>query len=134
MIEERIKSKISDILGIKKEELTTETDLIRELDAESIDMLEIAISLEKEFGIKIDENSLFLKAFRYYLEEAHEKNTEEVSYLKQKFPFLDEKRIRELIDEAKSNIVPSIKIKDLICYVQWAINRNYQEKKEHKEI
>ncbi len=131
MIEEKVKSIISEILDIEENNLSKDTDLIKEIGAESIDLLEIAISLEKEFGIKIDENRLFLKSFRYYLDEAKSKKIDIINYLNKIYPFLDKKRIKELIEESKNSIIPSIRIKDIVSYVQWTIGKDNKKKKEH---
>ncbi len=131
MIEEKVKSIISEILDIEENNLSEDTDLIKEIGAESIDLLEIAISLEKGFGIKVDENRLFLKSFRYYLDEAKNKKVDEINYLNEIYPFLDKKRIKELIEESKNSIIPSIRIKDIVSYVQWTIGKDNKKKKKH---
>ena len=131
MIEEKVKSIISEILDIEENNLSEDTDLIKEIGAESIDLLEIAISLEKGFGIKVDENRLFLKSFRYYLDEAKNKKINEINYLNEIYPFLDKKKIKELIEESKNSIIPSIRIKDIVSYVQWTIGKDNKKKKEH---
>jgi len=121
MIEERIKYILAKILDVDKDELSPETDLLKDLAVESIDLLEIAISLEKEFKIKVDENALFLKSFRYHLEEAEKRFSEKerLEYLKGIFPFLSKERLKELSSELRDNIFPSVKIKDLVSYVKW---------------
>ena len=134
MIENRIRSILADVLDIETQQLGAETDIIRELGAESIDLLEIALSLEREFGIKVDENKLFLKSFRFYRDEAREKDLNQMDYLKTNYPFLPEKRLKDLLDDMKYSIVPSIKIKDLISYVEWMLKGNNKEKKEHKKV
>ncbi len=123
MIEERIRSILAKILDVNKDDLSPETDILKDLGAESIDLLEIAISLEKEFKIKVDENNLFLKSFRYHLEEAEKKESSEkerLGYLRSIFPFLSEERLKELSSELRNSLFPSVKIKDLISYVKWA--------------
>jgi len=131
MIESRIKFVLADVLDIESNGIGTETDIIRELGAESIDLLEIALSLEREFGIKVDENKLFLKSFRFYVDEAKQKNKNKTNYLKRNYPFLSEERIEELLNDAQHFIMPSIKIKDLISYVEWMLRGYNKEKKEY---
>jgi len=48
-----------DALGVDDEEVTTETTLMGDLGAESIDFLDIVFRLEKAFGIKIPREELF---------------------------------------------------------------------------
>ncbi len=134
MLSQKVKSIISEILDIEEEKLSEDTDLIREIGIESIDMLEIAISLEKEFGIRVDENRLFFKSFRYYLDKAKEEKTDEIKYLSRIYPFLKQERLKELIEESANGIIPSLKIRDIISYVQWTIRRDSEKKKEHQKI
>lgn len=134
MIQNRIKSILADVLDIEAEEIGIETDLIREIGAESIDLLEIALSLEREFGIRVDENRLFLKSFRLCVDEAKQKNVNKIDYLKKKYPFLTEERINELIGDIEYSIMPSIKVKDLISYVEWLLGGHNKEKKKHKKV
>ncbi len=130
---EKIKDIVAEILNIDKGKIDPETDLIRDLEAESIDLLEIALSLEKEFGIKVDENKIFLKSLRFYIDEAKEKGKDVISYLREKYPFLERERIKQIAEEAKKQkILPSVKIKDLISYVQY--KRAHKEEKEYKEV
>ncbi|RLB10575.1 MAG: hypothetical protein DRG39_06075 [Deltaproteobacteria bacterium] len=134
MLEERIKSVLTDILDIEPKDIGMETDIIKNLGAESIDLLEIGLSLEREFGIKVDENKLFLKSFRFYMDEARQKNLDKIDYLKKRYPFLGEERIKDLLDDARHFIMPSIKVKDLISYVAWMLGRDNKKEKEYKEI
>jgi len=48
-----------DALGVDDDEVTTETTLMGDLGAESIDFLDIVFRLEKAFGIKIPREELF---------------------------------------------------------------------------
>lgn len=134
MIESRVKSILADVLDIKGEEIEGETDIIRSLGAESVDLLEIGLSLEREFGIRVDENKLFLKSFRFYLDEAKQKNIDKIDYLKKNYPFLSKERIRQLVSETQDYIIPSIKIKDLVSYVEWVLREHNKETKEYQKV
>jgi len=50
---ETIRTVIADALYVEKDDVNRDTNLIRDLGAESIDFLDIMFRLEKEFGIKI---------------------------------------------------------------------------------
>ena len=51
---EKIRSIIADQLGVDNvEELTLETSLKEDLDADSLDAVEVIMALEDEFGIEI---------------------------------------------------------------------------------
>ncbi|MCM3217763.1 acyl carrier protein [Niallia taxi] len=49
---------IADILEVEAEEIQDDTDLVEELDADSMMALEILAGVEKEFQIKIPEEEL----------------------------------------------------------------------------
>jgi len=132
--ESKIKDILINVLDVEMDEIDLDTDLIRDLGVESIDLLEIALSIEREFGIKVDENKMFLKSLRFYIDEANEKNINKLEYLRKKFPFLGKDRIEELIEESKNHIIPSVKIKDLLSYVEWELGRFNKEKKEYKKV
>ena len=60
---EKIKTIIADQLGIDNaDELTLETSLKEDLDADSLDAVEVIMALEDEFGIEIpDEDAENMK-------------------------------------------------------------------------
>ena len=49
----KIKEVVADQLGVDISELTTETSLKDDLNADSLDLFQIIMSLEEEFGIEI---------------------------------------------------------------------------------
>ncbi len=51
--EEKIKSIISEQLGVKPEEVTPNASFIDDLGADSLDTVELVMALEEEFGIEI---------------------------------------------------------------------------------
>lgn len=50
---ERIKEVVAEQLGVEVAELTEETSLKDDLNADSLDLFQIIMSLEEEFGIEI---------------------------------------------------------------------------------
>jgi len=56
---ERVKQIVADILDIQEEEILSHTYLIRDLGAESIDLLELAVSLNAGFQIEIRDDDIF---------------------------------------------------------------------------
>ncbi len=56
---EQVKTVMVDALGVDDDEVTTESTLMGDLGAESIDFLDIVFRLEKAFGIKIAREELF---------------------------------------------------------------------------
>ena len=51
--EEKIKSIITEQLGVKKEDITRESSFIDDLGADSLDTVELVMALEDEFGTEI---------------------------------------------------------------------------------
>jgi len=52
-VSEKIKSIISEQLGVKPEEVTPEASFIDDLGADSLDTVELIMALEEEFSVEI---------------------------------------------------------------------------------
>lgn len=52
-VAEKIKSIISEQLGVKPEEVTPQASFVEDLGADSLDTVELVMALEEEFGIEI---------------------------------------------------------------------------------
>ena len=52
MIFDRVKSIIAEQLGVNEETITPKTDLVEDLGVDSLDIVEIALALEEEYGIE----------------------------------------------------------------------------------
>ena len=52
-IEERVKKIIVEQLGVKEEEVKNEASFVDDLGADSLDTVELVMSLEEEFDIEI---------------------------------------------------------------------------------
>lgn len=57
-VEPRIRRLVADHLGLGPEELTAETSLTDDLAADSLDLVELALAIEAEFGIAVPERLL----------------------------------------------------------------------------
>ena len=97
-----IKNILAELLDLEDREITPESYLIRELGAESIDLLEMAVALNARFGIEINEGGIFLKDLR---------SRPGVK----KIPFLTELRRHEIASDLEGG--PVLKVKDLVSYV-----------------
>ena len=53
MVFEKIREIIADQLDIAPEEITMETDLMKDLEADSLDAVEIIMAIENEYGIEV---------------------------------------------------------------------------------
>ncbi len=58
MIVDKIKSILAEQLDVDAEELTLETDIARDLNADSLDVVEILMSLEDEFSVEIPDEEI----------------------------------------------------------------------------
>jgi len=56
MIEKKLKELISEQLGIQIEKISNDLDIIADLNADSLDQVELVLSIEKEFKIHIDDS------------------------------------------------------------------------------
>jgi len=77
-VTEKVKSIISEQLGVKQEEVTPEASFIDDLGADSLDTVELVMALEEEFGVEIpDEHAEKITtvgdAVRYIEEKAGDK-------------------------------------------------------------
>ena len=112
-----IKEILIEILDLEDQEITPETYLVRELDVESIDLLELAVALNSRFNIEVSDDDIFLKKFRLYVTEAEQQETDTFQYVTAKLPFLTKNRAEEIITDLDEG--PALKVKDLISYVMW---------------
>lgn len=59
MVFEKVKEVMVDTLSCDEEKVTMEANLADDLKIDSLDSVELAMSLEEEFGIKIPDSELF---------------------------------------------------------------------------
>lgn len=71
---ERIKEIIADKLGVDIDEVTDDADLIDDLDADSLDLVDLAMAIEDEFGVTIpDEELEKIRTVKDVFKELYEK-------------------------------------------------------------
>lgn len=58
-IEDRVAQALVQALGVSRDRITPTTSLVGDLEAESIDFLDLVFRLEKDFGIEIPRGELF---------------------------------------------------------------------------
>lgn len=118
----RIIGILADILDLDPSMVSSESYLVRDLEAESIDLLEIAVTLNSEFRTDIDDEEIFLKNLRIYMDESEASSDSWGDYLVGKYPFLTRERIREMVSDLHSG--PVLKVKDLVSYIQFKVGQN----------
>lgn len=55
-IEERVRRIVAEQLGVKEEEIKSESSFIDDLGADSLDTVELVMALEEEFGTEIPDD------------------------------------------------------------------------------
>jgi acyl carrier protein len=114
-----IKKILVELLDLEDREISPETYLIQELGAESIDLLELAVTINSRFKITVKDDEVFLTRFRLYLTEAEQQGKDSAPYVAKKYPFLTHDRIAEIIAHIDEG--PQLKIKDLISYIAYRL-------------
>lgn len=58
MIFEKVKEILLENLGCSEDDITMESDLVKDLKADSLDIVELSMTLEDEFGIVVLDKDL----------------------------------------------------------------------------
>ena len=56
-IEERVKKIVIEQLGVKEDEVTNNASFVDDLGADSLDLVELVMAFEEEFGIEIPDDA-----------------------------------------------------------------------------
>lgn len=71
--EERLKKIIADQLGVTEDEVVPEASFIDDLNADSLEMVDLIISLEEEFGVQVtDEDAEKIKTVQDAIDYLHD--------------------------------------------------------------
>jgi acyl carrier protein len=97
----KVQEALVDALGVEEDEVTPAATLQGDLDAESIDFLDIVFRLEKAFGIKIERGELFPEDILTNTEYVNDGrvNPAGIAKLKERMPFANLSRF-----EAEPNV------------------------------
>ncbi len=114
---EELKSIITDLLDIEDVEITPGTYMVKDLNAESIDLLELAVAINSRFNITVVDDDIFLNRFRQFMFDSTQKGEDPIHRLTLQYPFLTGERIREIATKLKEG--PQLKVADLISYVKY---------------
>ncbi len=118
---DQIKQLLADLLDVTPRDITPETYLVRDLGAESIDFLELAVALDAGFNIQVNDDELFLKRVRGYAAEAEEGDQDPFAAVAVRYPFLSNERLREILADLDAG--PVLKVMDIVRYVTWQTER-----------
>ncbi|WP_034621515.1 acyl carrier protein [Desulfovermiculus halophilus] len=108
---------ITEILDIEESSITEDTYLIRDLGAESIDLLELTVELNKRTGTEIVDDHLFMRRLREHLIEVEATHQNPEIFLMEKYPFLSRQRVKDIISDLEGG--PVLKVGDLASYLNW---------------
>jgi acyl carrier protein len=110
-----INDMLIEILDIEGREITPETYLIRELGAESIDLLELSVAINSRFHIEVNDDELFLRTLRLHLRMAEQEGKDAACYLAERYPALTATRIAEILADMGGG--PVLRVKDIVSYI-----------------
>ena len=114
----KVRKCVATALGRDEDEVQLDSVLSTDLEAESIDYLDITFQLEREFGISIQKDELFPQ--KIFQDEALVKDgvvTEQgLAYLKEKLPYAD---LKKFSADPKITAVPELfTVQLLVSFVQ----------------
>ena len=55
---ERLQSIVAEQLGVEPDQVVREAEFVADLNADSLDMVELVMSLEEEFGVEISDEEV----------------------------------------------------------------------------
>ena len=58
MVLDKVRAIIADQMGIDESRITPDTDIIKDLGADSLDIVELLMNLETEWGLVIDDEDV----------------------------------------------------------------------------
>jgi acyl carrier protein len=114
----KVQEALVDALGVEEEEVTPEATLQGDLDAESIDFLDIVFRLEKAFDIKIERGELFpedILTSTEYVDEGRV-NAAGIVKLKERMPFADLTKFEK--DPVVQKLGQQLTVQDMCNFVE----------------
>lgn len=114
----KVQEALVDALGVDEEDVTEEATIQGDLDAESIDYLDIVFRLEKAFDIKIDKDELVpqdILTNPTYVEDG-KLNAAGLEELKKRMPFADLSKFEE--DPQVVKLGEQLTVGDMVRYVE----------------
>jgi len=114
----KVQEALVDALGVEDEEVTSAATLQGDLDAESIDFLDIVFRLEKAFDIKIERGELFpedILTSTDYVEDGRV-NPAGIAKLKERMPFADLSKFER--DPVVQKLGQQLTVQDMCNFVE----------------
>lgn len=105
---------IADIMDQDPETITPNTYLVRDLGAQSIDLLEIGVAIQQQLGIPVQDDTLFLRDLRLVLLRAADAKKAPEEALATRYPHLSTARIMAILADLDAG--PVLQVADLAAY------------------
>jgi acyl carrier protein len=120
---DKVREALVDALGVDEDEVTPTATLRGDLDAESIDFLDIVFRLEKAFDIKIERGELIPMDV---LEDASyvsdgKVNDAGIAKLKERMPFADLSGFEA--DPNVQNLGNQLTVQDMVNFVEYKLKK-----------
>ncbi len=118
---EKVREALVDALGVDEEDVTPEATLQGDLDAESIDFLDIVFRLEKAFDIKIERGELFPEDILTDTELVADGrlNDAGIAKLKERMPFADLSKFES--EPVVQNLGQQLTVQDMVKFVEYKL-------------
>jgi acyl carrier protein len=120
-IYEKVREALVDALGVDDDEVVPSATLQGDLDAESIDFLDIVFRLEKAFDIKIERGELFPEDILTDkdLVQDGKVNAEGIAKLKARMPFADLSKFEA--NPVVQNLGQQLTVQDMCNFVAYKL-------------
>ena len=114
---DRVREALVDALGVDDDEVTPTATLQGDLDAESIDFLDIVFRLEKSFDIKIERGELFPEDILTDSDFVQDGKVNEagIAKLRERMPFADLTKFES--EPIVQNLGQQLTVKDMCNFV-----------------
>jgi acyl carrier protein len=121
---DKVREALVDALGVDEDEVTPQATLRGDLDAESIDFLDIVFRLEKAFDIKIERGELIpmdlLENADYV--QGGKVNAEGIKQLKSRMPFADLTKFEA--NPNVQNLGEQLTVQDMCNFVEYKLKKS----------
>ncbi|MEO0531219.1 MAG: acyl carrier protein [Planctomycetota bacterium] len=117
----KVQEALVDALGVEDDEVTPEATLQGDLDAESIDFLDIVFRLEKAFNIKIERGELFpedILTDTAYVADG-KVNADGIAKLKERMPFANLEAFES--DPQVQSLGKQLTVQDMCGFVEYKL-------------
>jgi acyl carrier protein len=118
----KVQEALVDALGVEEDEVKPEATLQGDLDAESIDFLDIVFRLEKAFGIKIERGELFPEDILTDTEYVADGkvNAAGIAKLRERMPFADLSKFEA--NPVVQNLGKQLTVADMCNFVKYKLS------------